>query len=414
MKTIFRHLSATGLGMVAGGGFMVLFTTLAARLLGPDAWGVASVVLVLFIFAVDVINLSIGTTLIRHLGKNDGDQSSGLMREGLRSMFKIGVWTSLAAVLASGPIAFFLLNDHRLFWPLMIASISMIGVLILGFVGNVLQTQRRFLFRSILITLTTLLRVVVLLACIGIGLKTIEAVVFAFVLPPFLTGLYGLGQLKWSKTIPDLAFEDRASFHGQKQWMFLFFFLVALLSRIDTLLLFRFSTSGETGIYQAAQRMLVYVLDGAGVVSTVFSALFARSLKRSQVVSAFRQIFPFVFIGTMGLVVAIPFVGSLARLLYGEAFAGIEPVVTVLTISTLIGGMLTLPFVTLLLYRVGAARFMALQAGVVTLTVVVLLFFLIPAYGAVGAAITAVIAAGLQLVFFAARTFWFFKKELHA
>src|SRR3989344_6902316 len=137
MKMILNHVGATGFGMIAGGGFMVLFTTLAARLLGPDAWGIASVVLVLFIFAVDVINLSIGTTLIRHLGKHDGPESSGLMREGLRSMLKIGGWTSLAAVLASGPIAFFLLNDSRLFWPLMTVSMLMIGVLIFGFVGNV-------------------------------------------------------------------------------------------------------------------------------------------------------------------------------------------------------------------------------------------------------------------------------------
>ena len=413
MKTILNHVSATGFGIVAGGGFMVLFTTLAARLLGPDAWGIASVVLVLFIFAVDVINLSIGTTLIRHLGKHDGSKSSGLMREGLRSMLKIGGWTSLAAVLASGPIAFFLLNDSRLFLPLMTVSMLMIGVLIFGFVGNVLQAQRRFLFRSVLTTLTSALRVVVLLAFIGIGFKTIEAIVLAFVLPPFLTGLYGLGQLKWSKTIPDIAFEDRVSFHGQKHWMFLFFFLVALLSRIDTLFLFRFSTSGETGIYQAAQRMLVYVLDGAGVVSTVFSPFFAKARKRAEIVSVLRQIFPVVLIGAIGLVIVIPFVGAIARLLYGEAFAGIEPVVTVLTIATFIGGMLTLPFVTLLLYRVGAARFMALQAGVVTLTAVVLLFFLIPLFGALGAAITAVMTASLQLVFFAGRTFWFFKKELH-
>jgi O-antigen/teichoic acid export membrane protein len=173
--------------------------------------------------------------------------------------------------------------------------------------------------------------------------------------------------------------------------------LAAIYLRSGTILLEQLATTGEVGYYAAATR---FVEAGRAIPNALFGALFPALAALVAQPAALNHTFRRVTLGltlfslALGVFFSL-FAAPILNLTYGSAFSSAAPVL-VLSIWALLPGLLR-GGQTLYWYALGREGFTNRVLGVMIVVQLALSLWLLPVYGAVGAAVVTLLTETIGL-----------------
>lgn len=389
-----RHSTITLTGSL--GRFALGFVTsvMLARLLGPSGYGLIALVSLVLSIVDTLGDFGLTMSAVRAISRALGPEPEHARRLA-GAFFSLGlIANSLAAlggILLAGPIARVILERPEAELYLRLAMIGLFSVAFNGFVTAVLQSLGRF---GRLAAVQVLSAVTYLIGIVGLAVLDrldIATVVLLGALNPLVGFVVGLRFLPPGFFSITEAF-TRPARRGWRElmsfgkWLWISSILSLLASQLDLLLLGRWASPVVVGIYALAfnlamkmdilnQAHLTVVLPSVSALRTPgeMRTFIFRSLTRSTMLA-------------VGLALAIPFVRPFISTFYGTEYVGAVPVLFVLVVVVLFD-LVTSPLI-LLGFPLDLPRALAASDAVRVITLLVAGWFLIPAFGAAGAALT--------------------------
>jgi len=242
-----------------------------ARILGPMPFGLYVSSLAIAVIVTDSLELAISNSLVKFAAANG--KALSFIKYGFYLKLFLGL--GLGSLMALGSQLLADLINPALSRPLLIVS-SFIPVLFLyRFPRSLLQAKKRFVADSLIEVTTSFLRLVfILLFYFWLGL-TVELALLAYVLGAFLTFIIGAKIISWKFLNQPITNSVKTSFFNFQKWLTLGFIIASIHGRIDTILLVRLSGPEAAGIYQAAFRFFMPVIQLSSALSLVFAPRFA-------------------------------------------------------------------------------------------------------------------------------------------
>lgn len=357
--------------------FGIIFTIFAARILGPDNWGIAAAVISLITILVAFGDLGLTSSIFRFLPKN-----KNVISIFFTIRFITAVVLSLVLVILSGFLSetVFKVNDPML---LAIAALALFGSLSLDFQIALMESKRNFKIAAIFISLTNVLRVILLIFL---------PVLLAFALSPLLIFIiYIIYRKGWNLITYDslliLKQEGKKTIKDIipfSSWMGLNRVVGALSSRVDVLLILQLSTTYQTGIFAASKQLAMGIPIVLGSFATVLAPRFS-TLEGKPLIKFFINTIFFSAIISLGILILAFFSGSIISL-FGEKYVGSEDILFWLLIAFIPAALAT-PAVNFLIYSLNKPKVIALTSFVQMPLVIFLNIHLIPSFGIFASAI---------------------------
>ena len=296
----------------------------------------------------------------------------------------LGLGLSLGFALISQPLARWLYP--ALSQPLLAAALIIPVAFLQRFPASVLQSQKRFWADSAIEMSTSCLRLVVVGGFYFAGrLTPVTGLIgyFAGILASFLIGSC---LISWKFLAAPIDKTIRLSFFHFQKWLTVGFILAAIHGRIDSAILVKLAGSAATGIYQAGFRFFMPVMQLAAAMSLVFAPRFASFTGSQEARIYLKKAAKLTAILGAGSLVIIPLAPFLVGLIFGPDYLGAILPTRILALG-FAGFIAVAPFSAYLIYSVNRTKVFAVinlfQLGLL----VGLDFWLIPRYGAVGAAL---------------------------
>ncbi len=352
------------------------------RSLGVDATGVLGTILSIGSMLGFVAEFGLRQILIKEMSAAPESRAL-IFGTGVRMLIGLGV----AAYLLGGAMAFFIgggvgwVTALLVFAPLLLSS----HLAFLARWDAQHQARRGAQLGLVALLVASLAKIITILAHGGINgaasAIALETIIIA--LGAFIFGM----RLGWSRDLMQFDWRVAKSLLAQAFPHFLAHCGTLLLLRIDQLMILPMRGKTEAGIYAAATRLSEFVyMIGPAIVLTFLPKLTA--LYRDNTAAYHRQcgtLFKIMSCIGFAVITCWWIAGSwVVKLLYGEAFAGCTPVLSVhcvAALASLHGSLLT----TFLVVE-GRAKLGAIATYVGVIVNVLLNLWWIPQHGALGAA----------------------------
>ena len=383
-------------GLLVAAGFGVLFHVMAARGLGPPAYGA---------FTASLSYVTLWAVLM------EGGTGLSLTREASADPRRLA-WASpiaswrirLVLIGAAGAVAaaWLIQFDVRVIGLVAILVVGMAGLSLMRLAFAVFRAVGQFTWEAALSTLQKALLVVLTAAALALGTAA-EGVALAFTLSYVISALPAVRR-GWTIVRPALdapggVARPPAGFFLRTCVPLLFVeLLTGLYFRVDQILLLRLRGPEETGLYAAAFRIVeALLLLVAGVMTVLFPRL-AASVRGAA--DAFRADFTRAWVTLLvsGLIFAVNgwlWGTSLIPVIFGGAYGPTQALLDVLLVA--IPVMYVNYLLTQSLVAAGRERFYVVVTGVCTVVNVGVNLLLIPRWGATAAAWATVATEGVLL-----------------
>lgn len=368
-------------------GLSFLVAVIIARTLGPSDYGTFAVAYIFMIFAIDIADFGMEKSFIRYYSLyslSDQKKADQLFSNLFALKLLIGVVLCFAVYLSSGYLAKSLFHSPELIVPLRLAGVGFIGGALLRFEASFFQATEQFK-KYILVNLThSIFRIGGLSALILLSIVSIDNSMLLYVIA-FFSGLIFASFL-----LPNF----RLSFPKSKRvftqifrlskWIFVSTILVMVETRLDFFMLGHLSTREEVGYFSAAWN-IAYILPL--IIVSACTALFprvSRMLSRGELKTYVKRLLSFCPLIVPVIIGAVFFSRWAILLVYGsEYLASVVPLQVLFMGYSLI--LLIVP-VSLVLYSLDKAWAIAIVNLLELSSHGIANYFLIPSYGASGAA----------------------------
>lgn len=378
---VTKDASIVFVGNAVSSALAIVFTIVAARLLGPENWGIVAAVasFTTIIFAVG--ELGLGAALFRFVSVKWSSGKLGEARTVLSALFTvrviIGIFLVLALFIFARTLSFLFFDSEETLLVIF-AALSLFGFLLMDFQVVTSEVKQNWRQAALFITLTNILRVVFLTVVFLAGIINIMSVLFVFAAAPLLAWFISLFWQRvsigfvsgWKKMIYEIAIFS--------SWMSVNRIVSSVNSRVDVLLLLQLAGTYQAGIYSAASSVALGVPLIIGSFATVLAPSYA-SLGEKALVSYFKRAMGISVIISIGLILGI-FIAPLVITLFGPQYASSGVVLQAL-FAVYIPFALATPAVNLLIYAFQKPYIIA-ATSLVNLPLVLLAnFYLIPKIG---------------------------------
>lgn len=286
-----KDTSVLFLGNAISSLFGIAFTILAARLLGPENWGIVVAVMSLVAILVAYGDLGLSSGLFRFVSKlwNKGDKSKARVMQ--NSIFSLRVISALILmailVLTSRWIApFFFKIDNPMIAVL--GAIGLFGALLIDFQIATFQSKSYWRRASIFIALTNFIRLLFLFLLITWGKLNILSLLSVFFCSSLLSLLLSFYYERPTFSLKKVWKQNFRKIADFSSWMGINRIVGATTSRMDVLLLLQLATSFETGILGSARQLANGIPIFIGSFATVIAPRFA-SYEKDDLKSFFRK-----------------------------------------------------------------------------------------------------------------------------
>ena len=197
--------------------------------------------------------------------------------------------------------------------------------------------------------------------------------------------LIGAWLISWQFLNQPVTASIKSAFFNFQKWLTFGFIVAAIHGRIDSVLLLRLSGSEATGIYQAAYRFFMPVIQLAGALSLVFAPRFASFDSKLKINQYLFKASALSFSLAALSLLMIPLSPVLVNLIFGAKYAASVATVKILSLgfAAFLAGA---PFASHLIYSAHRTKIFFLLNVLQLLLLVSLDFYLMPRFGSVGAA----------------------------
>lgn len=370
----------TGLGLSTLFGAISIF--FIARWLGPHDFGLYVTVLAIAVIASDALELAISGSIVKFASRADR-AAAGFIKYGFSLKLILGLAIGLLFLILNRTLASLL--SPELSQPLLVAAGFVPVVFFARFPRSLLQASKQF-FKDISLEVTTnLFRLVAVVGFYLSGHLTVTTAFAAYLLGALISGLIGSTLISWSWLKAPITAETKSHFFSFQKWLTLAYIVAAIHGRIDNPLVLRLSNAETNGIYQAAYRFFMPALQLAAALSLVFAPRFASfpDLKTSQKYM-FKAGRLTLALGLLVLAI-IPLSHFAVNLIFGSAYSGSVLPAQILSLG-FVAFVAGAPYVAYLIYAANRTKTFLLVNLLQLVLLVSLDVFLVPQFGAAGAA----------------------------
>lgn len=318
------------IGSMIGNIFAYVANMAWGRMLGPERYGVYAASLSLIYIAsvlTSALNLSFSNFAARLKGSSEVKKINLVIRNFLMGVSLLGVIAGIVFCLASGSLSSFLKVPS--YWPILLVGMNLALGIIQTLPAGILQGLQRFNFLAVAGVLSgfTRLSIGCLLVFIGFSyngplLGTILSSLLVFILSIWeLRSFSPFSPETSSSEDPPFSWKDLL--HYGKDAFFSSLGLMLLLS-VDTLLVKRFFSSYEAGLYGAAGVIGRVILFVSGSVVTV---MFSQVAERHSANGRYRHVlwYSVLLVSCFSLLISIfyfIFPAFMIRLFYSADYLG--------------------------------------------------------------------------------------------
>lgn len=390
----FRQSQITIVGTIINGTLGAVFYILLARFLGPSDFGLMMVSITTLTLIADIVDFGTNTGLVRHVSESlSFDQEKSLKFLKLAIEFKLAIWLAVLLVgfFLSPFIAKILFNKEALVTPFRLVMIGVGGASLFSFASSALQVFQRYFIWSAVNIIINFLRIIFILLLFFSGNMNLSSGLISYIAMPFLGFSTTLLFLPISKI---LLVKQESSIAKQfvhyNLWVAVFTIIAAVSARLDTFLSARLLTSFEIGLYGAASQLVSIIPQLDSALGVVVAPKFASFQDNKQMLIYFKKVqflvLGFAFLG----ILTIPLAVHLIPIIFGQQYAQVIVPFIILFIAMLIF-LISLPIHASIIYYFAKPQvFVWVSAGHL-LMIGFVGYFLISAYGVIGAAVSVLI-----------------------
>jgi O-antigen/teichoic acid export membrane protein len=388
-KRGFFEFLCVAVPKVAGGVSILVLNVVLMRHFGPEQFGIYAICTTGVLLVDAICGSAVDLGVVRLVTEKMSAAPALAF-----SIQKAGLLLKVAAVLiVSGIlIAWFALSQGHLlhkaqtYQLVTLSCFATLGLMLLRSAQTSLQIGRRFLSYGALELLQMSLKYGGIAALLIFGAAQPERVLLFYAAGPLLAFFIWLIQAR--KNFRDAAPLSLAGFKDLTltvKWFVLTFGLGALLSRLDIFMVSSLSSISQAGIYGAAQTFaLVPQLIGS-YLALIYSPRVIPYLQAGNFSDFFRQFQTSMFaVGILIFVLAVPLLNLFGKWILPGRFVAAQVAILVLLPGAL-AGLATFP-VTVTLLMFVRPRFLFLVDCMAAPIVALLYIYVIPRYGALGAA----------------------------
>jgi O-antigen/teichoic acid export membrane protein len=373
---------------IAGQAAGVLAAVVAARVLGPEAFGQYSFALVAALLMAQFPGTGLDIAVVRAsagLRVASPERARGVLLVAGGGKLALGACVALAALAVTAPGAAHNESLAGLARPLRAAALAALGLAATEFGVAALQAHERF-DRILTGSLATAaLRLLPILTLALAGALSLENALAAFVATTF-AGAAVIVWLAWVTWRGPLAIDRPAllELFGSARWLVAATLLGVVTSNLDVLLLTRVSGAAAGGVYASGRALALPLALLGSALGTVLLPRLSR-LPAHAIGAFVRAITVRVALGSLALG-AIVLAGApfAVRLVYGEPYAAAVPVLQLLAAAFLLQAV-SWPAVAAVMALDRPQAITAVSAGML-LFVAAGYALAMPSYGATGAA----------------------------
>lgn len=393
----------TFVNVVLGG----LFFILAPRILGPESYGLFSVVMATGLMAVNFANFGIDTGILRFLKHGDEKTNQKILKLAFKTYLYIGFLIFILGFLFSTNLAQFL-GVPMIANLLKIAFAGVIFILISNFFIATLQSRKQF-FKASLVNISSNTARLFLLLIVSyfftINLYYLTIIFFFVVLISVIVGKIFV-PLNFLKAKGE--YIHFKIFFGYNFWIAAAMAISAI--PFDNYLLTKFAGPISTGLYFAPYKILNIVDQLAGNFSRVLAPRLTSFDSDLKATNFIKKVSPVVLIICIGILIVSFFADPIIGLLWGNQYLGSVIIFRILAIGYAFYFANT-PAVSIIVYYFGQSKAAFIISLILTLFWFLLNLLLIPQYKEVGAAIAFLIDGFASFILFTAYVLWKFSAK---
>lgn len=328
-----------------------VFTILAARFLGPAAWGIVAGVTSLIVILASIADLGLGSSVFRFLSK-EWTKDKNTEQETYRVIVFLRIVSSVLIssflILISDWLTPLLLHstDSRL---IILAAIGLLGVLLVDLQTVTFQAKQSWTRAAIFIALTNTMRLILFVVLVLTSAVNLFNVLAVFVLSLFITWVISLIWQKLPLGLVNNWFALSKKVLSFSVWLAGNQAVSSINSRIDVLFLLNIAGTVSAGIYGAASRIALGFPIIVGSFATVLAPRFASIDKNQELMRFFKKSIGLSLLLAVTLVVGI-LLAPVVVLFLGPSYIGSTLVLQWLFVS-FIPFTLATPAVNILIYR---------------------------------------------------------------
>lgn len=386
-KTIIDYLTVL-LGTGVGRGVAFLNSIIIARTIGKEDFGRFSIFFVVMVLTW-IFPQAFDSVFVRYAKTTENEKHK---IEYLRVSFFLKLVYSLVAVMLAYPVAWMLavicFKKPEMTALIVWAIISGVFQAFLMTIASIYQERENFdIFTFFYASYTISIFVALILLRFLPLWFTLYNVIAIHVFVSIVVGTASIVLLlkRKIKYIWPLDKECMLKSFNLGKWAFWSVVVAFAFSRTDTLFLPRYVSFDVIGVYGVAQQVTMLISVMAGSLSNVFLPKACASINSSEALRRYiKESMVIVAAIVAVILVLIFFTGSAIKILYGSQYLSGKGIVQILLCGWLFY-ILFLPFASLF-YAFEDSRSRFLIDGLRFLMAVILLFFLVPRYKAIGAA----------------------------
>jgi O-antigen/teichoic acid export membrane protein len=385
-------------GRMAGAGLGFLVSVLVARWVGPEAFGLFSLFIVILIFGNDVLGDGLNPGMIRYYAlysSSNPPKASEVLSNALLLRLVLGIPVVLVGVALTGATDGLFPNDSYV-WPIVLGLIGSLGAALVSFTLSAWQARQEFLIYSVMAPLVNVLRIVSLAGLVWLGTVALVPIMELHVAFYYLCTLWGLWLLRPHLANFRLDKELLKELLRFGKWPAMASLCFLLQSNLAIPVLTYTAGAAEAGLYAAGSYVLLAIdYITASVVTTLLPKV-SHLTNRTQWRSYVKRFLPLFLLMIVVLLPLVFVARPLVLWVFGPSYEGAIPVVQLLFIGAL-GVLLTHPLYPIL-YAMNRPYLFSMAQGIALLGWLLAGWWLIPAYGALGAAGTTLVSRLLQSI----------------
>ncbi|MDH5738778.1 MAG: oligosaccharide flippase family protein [Nitrospira sp.] len=398
IATLSRQTALVFSGKMVGAGLGFFISLLVARWLGPEQFGLFSLFIVILILGNDVLGEGLNPGVVRYYTmycSSNPTRASEVLSNALILRVALGIPVVLVGTaLAIGANELF--HDPRYAWPVILGLIGSCGAALVSFSLSAWQARQDFSTYSVMAPLVNVLRIVSLAGLALVGAVALEPIIGLHVAFYYLCTAFGLWLLRPHLGSLRLDKELLKELLRFGKWPAIASLCFVLQSNLAVPVLTYTSGASEAGLFAAGLSLLLVVdFVTASLVTTLLPKV-GYLVDHSQWRSYIRRFLPLFL---LMVIVLLPFVfvaRPVVLWLFGPSYEGTVPVVQLLFLGAL-GTLLTHPLYPVL-YAMNRPYLFTLTQGVALMGWILAGWWLIPLYGALGAAETTLWSRLLQSI----------------
>jgi O-antigen/teichoic acid export membrane protein len=399
IKALAQQTALVFAGKVLSACLGFAMSLVVARWMGPEAFGLFSLFIVVLIFGNDLLGDGLNPGVVRYYAmhnRQDPSRGSEVLTNALTLRVLIGIPIVIVGILCGGQIAETVFHNEAYALPIVLGVIGSLGAALWSFNLAAWQARENFKAYAAMVWLVNLMRMLSVPLLWFLGQLTLGTIMGTQVLFFYLCTAAGLWFLRPHLQNYRMNWNLIRELFRFSKWPALASFCFLLQVNLAVPLLNYFHTSREAGLYAAGSSLL------QGIDFLTVSLLTTLLPKVSQLTSLeqcrsyVQRSFP-VYLGLAACIVPVVFFARpLVLGLFGQAYEETIPVFQLLFVGAL-GTLVTHPLY-LVLYTMNRPHLYTMTGIVAVIGWVGVGLWLIPDHGAVGAAWTTLCARLLQSV----------------